>query len=137
MNHSQPNMILGEEEIDMRVYYNILNLSQLYFKKSGLLNNTQHMFANIDYAIDSSTNKCMELLYDCMHNFQEMKKKDENSVLVYEPNDNLMDIYEELYVILIDEDVKGVTPCLYSAITYLANIDDIWNMNWSIVHITK
>jgi hypothetical protein len=129
--------VLSEEDKSMMTMTNLINVYQKYFnmtyKKTETEDNYQNMFENIDFNDATSTNKCMEYFFESIKIYQELKAKDEKLVQIHPPDDTYVDNFDETYTIIVDDDIKGVTNCLYSAIKFVAELPNTWDSYWYIM----
>ena len=108
---------------------NIMNIFTIYYKQLFNKEKESHMFEEINYEKENSTNRCMELLFEEIVKYN--KCEDQNITKLY--NEEELDIEKcpELYALLIDNKVEKVCQLLIPLIVYLAGME--WtNIDWSI-----
>ena len=122
------------DEEDNIVFIGLLNIFTCYFKQLYVKKQNETMFDNIDAEKVDSTNKLTETLYDEM--FKYNQSLDETKDILYDPDDNELDInaVEELYALYIDNESKYVCKYLLPLLQYLSTQN--WaNIQWWIIPI--
>lgn len=114
-------------------YVKILNIFQSYYKNLYKTSSSESLFNGIDYDSMSSTNRALELLYQYTLEFKQNKCKGDMYVDIYQTID--MNMYEEIYMMIINGNSKLYSSSLLSLISHLANGDE-WQTNaWTITKI--
>jgi hypothetical protein len=116
----------------------LMNIHQTYFRTLFKKNNNENMFEEINYEDKTSTNRSLELFYEYFYEYKTNLEKGEEYVSVYTEDTIEQDKFEVLYGVLIDGDVKYLSPCIYSLYLLLADNKIIkWRENklWKIIQI--
>ena len=132
---------LAEEEEEFGAYTDLLNIYNVYYKTLFNKLKESTMFDEIDSEDITSTNRCLEILYDEIVKYKNSDKKyitlydpEEYKKLYLESNNKLPEYYQ-FYLIEINNNQK-VTHNLITALTYINSFD--WkNLEWSINQINE
>ena len=120
-----------EEELER--YVDILNIFQIYYRNLYNKSTNESLFEGIDYTNLSSTNRSLELLSEFIHDYKTYKELDEKMIMIYNEDENILN-YETIYALILDNNIKKLSPSIYSIFLYLASLD--WkNINWKIMKV--
>ncbi len=88
------------------------------------------MFSDIDYEKPTSTNRCMEFLYEHMAKYNNCLQ-DEEKITIVDPEEVDIDSCDELYLLMINDEQKYVCQTLFPLLKYVATLDWL-KLKWSI-----
>lgn len=118
----------------MDFYVDIFNVSLMYYHK--LYKKSGNLFDNVDPNEEESTNKPLELFYENMTIYATNEKKDKKLIEIYDPENFDANKYDEVYGLFINNEIKKVSPTLFSLLIYLAELE--WNeIDWTITKISQ
>ena len=114
----------------------ILNEFITYYKKVNNRFDNTNMFNNIDIKEETSTNEIMEEFYSHIHEYITWKETRKDYIEIYSPKDIDDSDYEELYGILIDDELKIISPSMIAIIIKLIELKniEIYN-NYQIISV--
>ena len=121
-------LCLDDTESGVQRYIDATNAFLEYYKKTYHLMNI-NVFEGVDYSEDTSTNKCMELMYECIFKYRD---KDVELEL---PEDIDISKHDELYTLIIDNKQQLACPSLWHLIMYLVDNYDYLDINWEIASL--
>lgn len=123
-----------EEDPNNDDYLPVLNIYTYYFKQINNKANSIHMFDSINIDDSTSTNKCLESLYEEMFKFKNSNDHDKD--MLYDPDDKDIDINKckELYTLYIDNEPKYICKYILPLMYYLITLKWL-NINWFIVSL--
>lgn len=110
----------------------LLNIFQVYYRNLYNKDVKENMFDGVDFKNPSSTNRSMELFFEIFHEYKENKSKNENLTKVFEPDEQIFT--ENIYALLIDDNINKISPCLFSLIIHLGT-NNWQDINWKITKI--
>ena len=115
-----------------------INIFQTYYRKlfnnNNNNNNTESIFEGIDNSNPLSTNRSMEFLYE--HIYKNKNIDPDINKLYAETDDIDLEKFDELFALLIDGDIKKLSPSLYMLINYFAHTYENWyEINWNIINL--
>lgn len=115
----------------------LMNIHQIYYRTLFKKKNNENMFEEINYEDKTSTNRSMELFYEYFYEYKQLLDKNEDFVAVYTIDSIEEDKCEEIYGILLDNDIKYLSPSIYSLYLLLAENKLIkWQSNnWKIIQV--
>lgn len=130
-----PDINLDEYQLEIETHDDIvelLNIYLCYYKKLYKTNPNNHMFENINFDHDDSTNRCLENLYSEIQKFK--NSTNPNSNILFEPSDIDIKNHKELYALYIDEKIIYIALYLLPLLKYISTIE--WQTkNWNIIPI--
>jgi hypothetical protein len=123
---------------DAKLMMDIMNIHQIYYRTLYNKKNNETLFEEINYDDDTSTNRSMELFYEYMFDYKNNMIKGDDYVAVYTNDIIDNDKFDNLYGLIIDGDIKLVSPCIYSLYVYIvrdSNIKWMDNTKWKIIEV--
>lgn len=140
MSHSSDTE-LGEEEMqDESMYTRMTNAYMIYYKKLYNRPPDMKMFDGINLEDETSTNGCLESLYEYIIKSNENNKLGEEYVEIYkyeEENKEIFKKFSELYGLCIDGKIRFVSPDLITLLGGLT-LNENWElMDWLIIPLKK
>jgi hypothetical protein len=113
----------------------IINIAHLYYL-TVFQKESEHMFANIDYSDETSTNRSLELLYEAKYTYDQNLKKSQDYIDIYYPDDDTFDekMYDEIFGITLEDKITYISPTLYSLFVFLSE-QDYTKLNWKIIQV--
>lgn len=118
----------------------IMNIFQTYYKILFKKENNVNMFDGINFDDETSTNRSLELFYEHIFKYKdyENKNKIEFIELYDEDDDDVVKLNsDELYALLIDNNIIKLSPSLFSIMSYLANNYNWRNKIWKIINLKE
>ena len=131
-DETMDNYIIPEDDVDVNQYVNTINVFTVYFKKLFEKSPNYHMFSDIDYNKEQSTNRCMEYLYEEMTKLK-LEKLDTKKE-VYEVGGLDINNCKEMYMLYINNIPVKVCEYLLPLIYYIGELD-WWDIDWIIIPI--
>jgi hypothetical protein len=124
MNNSCDNI---GDNIDDDIYQDIINKYIEYYKKTYTDKNIKHMFENIDYDDETSTNHIMESFYSDILNYNNIDNNIYVNGIDFDKNK-----HTDLYGLKIDDKIICVSFCIISLIIEIINNN---YKDWFIIHL--
>jgi len=133
--NSNNNKIMNDENDDQNGI-DFLNVFLVYYKKLHNKKSYIHMFHDIIYKNDTETNRCMEMLYNEMHKYEQSEKNEGKEIIIYnyeneEIEKNELSKCRELYVLTLNDEPVKICEMLLPLIKYVSELK--WSeISWSI-----
>jgi len=134
-NESTKDELDNKENSEMEKYVNMINVFIMYYQQ--LYKKKESMFENVDMKNDISTNRQMELLYEYVKEYNDNQKMNPELADIYDIDDINQDEYEILYLLLINDTITKISPCMLSLLYYISDMENWQTINWKITTITK
>jgi len=115
------------DNIDDDIYQDIINKYIEYYKKTYTDKNIKHMFENIDYDDETSTNHIMESFYSDILNYNNIDNNIYVNGIDFDKNK-----HTDLYGLKIDDKIICVSFCIISLIIEIINNN---YKDWFIIHL--
>lgn len=118
----------------------IMNIFQTYYKILFKKEKNINMFDGINLEDETSTNRSLELFYEHIFKYKDYENKNQIQFIeLYDEDDeDVMKINsDELYALLIDNNISKLSPSLFSVISYLANNYNWRNTIWKIINLKE
>ena len=118
----------------------IMNIFQTYYKILFKKDKNVNMFDCINIEDETSTNRSLELFYEHIFKYKdyENKNKIEFIELYNEDDEDVMKLNsDELYALLIENNISKLSPSLFSIISYLANNYNWRTTIWKIINLKE
>lgn len=133
-NNDNTNKEKEEKMVD------IMNIFQTYFKILFKKEKNVNMFDGINIEDETSTNRSLELFYEHIFKYKDYENKNQIEFIeLYDEDDeDVMKLNsDELYALLIDNNISKLSPSLFSVISYLANNYNWRNTIWKIINLKE
>ena len=132
---------ISTEDIWAEKMLEIINIFHIYFKILFKKERNVNMFDGINLEDESSTNRSMELLYEHIYKYKEYTKSNklEFTELYNEDDEDVMNLNsDDLYALLIENNIEKLSPSLFAITSYLANLEQYWReINWKIINLKE
>ncbi len=138
-NSPENNPIL-EEDIMAEKMVEIINIFHIYYKILFKKEKNVTMFEGMNLEDNTSTNRSMELLFEHIYKYKDNISKNKLELIeIYNEDDSeLLNLEtDELFALLINNDINKLSPSLFSIISHLANNFEWREINWKIINLKE
>jgi hypothetical protein len=78
----------------------------------------------------------MEFLYEHIFKYKENEKHKNNMNNLYEESDmDNMDEFDELYALLIEGEIKKISPSLFAIMNHMVRTYNWYDIHWTIMNL--